>query len=133
MRDKRQSFPARQWLDPFKGSGGKIRQGYAAGGQAQGHGTQPDAAGGDRVADCRSESDDRDFAAPRRGQVPPVHQVHFQLGHVREAGHPIFAEAGVEDPAIFETRLLGTRCRTSKGGDSWEYKPGLKPGEVVEL
>ena len=30
-------------------------------------------------------------------------------------------------------RALGTRRRRAKGGYYWEYKPDLRPGEVVEL
>lgn len=30
-------------------------------------------------------------------------------------------------------KMLGTRRRRAKGGYYWEYKPDLKPGEIVEL
>ena len=65
-----------------------------------------------------------------------------------EAGSPLFLDMTECCDALYDREAflanylgklkqrmkeLGTRRRWAKGGYYWEYKPDLKPGEVVEL
>ncbi|GAB4128804.1 MAG: nucleotidyltransferase domain-containing protein [Acidobacteriota bacterium] len=96
--------------------------------------------------DAATEPARRKIWSPALG-VPPLSPILKTPAEVHH-GSPLFLDmtegcrvlwdpegffAGYMELLRHRMRLLGTRRRASKGGYYWEYKPGLEPGEVVEL